>query len=124
MENDKESILAEAYHLVHGERGVAYGHPYDDFGRTAGMVSEAFKHKLKEPLTQEDIAIFMICVKVSRFMNKPSRDSVVDMAGYPETLWMVYLRRKQLEREKLVEAQMKIVTEDADEMFQMRLPGV
>ena len=88
-----KSILIEAHELVHGDRGADYGHPLDDFGRTAGAVSALLAHKLKEPLTAEDVAVVMICVKLSREMNVPKRDNRLDGAGYFETLDMVVNER-------------------------------
>lgn len=84
--SDRESVLTEAEGLVHGARNVAYGHPLDDFSRTAGMVSSMLSHKLKEPLTAEEVGMFMCCVKLSRQVNSPKRDNLVDLAGYAETV--------------------------------------
>jgi len=92
-----ESILQEAQRLVHGDRGNNYGHPFDDFGRTAGMVSALLQHKLREPLTQEDVAMMMVCVKLSREANRPKRDNRVDVAGYAEALDMVIAERTRRE---------------------------
>ena len=85
-----ESVTQEAYRLVNGERGETYSHPAIDFSRTASMVSGMLNHKLKEPLTPQDIALLMVCVKLSRLVNSPDhRDSAVDIAGYIECYWMV-----------------------------------
>lgn len=83
------SILNEAHQLVHGERGAHYGPPHEDFGRTAVMVSALLERKLKEPLDARDVALFMICIKLSRESYYPKRDNRVDIAGYAETLNMV-----------------------------------
>jgi hypothetical protein len=80
------SVLTEAQGLVHGARNEAYGHPADDYARTAGMFSALLAHKLKEPLTPQEAIMFMICVKLSRQVNKPKRDNAVDGAGYFECL--------------------------------------
>lgn len=82
----RRSVLTEAQALVHGERNADYGHPLDDFGRTAGMVSAMLAQKLKAPLTAEEIGMIMICVKLSRQINRPKRDNMVDAAGYAETV--------------------------------------
>jgi hypothetical protein len=89
----------EAYRLVNGDRGDNYGHPYYDFGRTAGMINAAMGHKLKEEITAEDVAIMMICVKISREMNRPKHDNRVDICGYAEALDMVVARRAQLNKD-------------------------
>jgi Domain of unknown function (DUF6378) len=77
-----ESILQEAQRLIHGPRRAFYGHPLDDYTRTAGLFNSAFAHKLKEPLTPEEMMLAMILVKVSRQVNKPGRDNLTDIAGY------------------------------------------
>lgn len=77
-----ESILQEAQRLIHGPRRQAYGHPLDDYERTAGLFNAAFAHKLKEPLTAEEMMLTMILVKVSRQVNRPGRDNIADIAGY------------------------------------------
>lgn len=77
-----ESILEEAYRLTHGDRAAAYGNPLDDYNRTAALFSALIGHKLKEPITAHEMALGMVCVKLSREMNKPKRDNAVDGAGY------------------------------------------
>src|SRR5262249_4301155 len=79
---DGESILQEAQRLTHGNRNASYGHPLVDYSRTAALVSAMLAHKLKEPLTASEMACAMICVKLSRQMNAPKRDNMVDLAGY------------------------------------------
>jgi hypothetical protein len=93
-----DSVLTEAQSLVHGDRGVDYGHPLFDFGRTAGMVNKAFAHLLKDgaSFSAEDIGLIMILVKVSRQINRPKRDNLTDIAGYAETINMVLAKREEL----------------------------
>jgi hypothetical protein len=86
-----ETILEEAQRLVHGSRGEAYGHPYDDFGKTAKIWSAI----LGIDVTPAQVALCMVGVKISREVNKPKRDNLVDGAGYFETLSMV---REEQER--------------------------
>lgn len=80
-----ESILQEAQRLVHGDRGADYGHPLDDFTKTATL----FNTLTGANLTPSDVALFMICVKLSREANKHKRDNLVDLCGYAETYMMV-----------------------------------
>lgn len=80
-----ETILEEAQRLVHGDRGSAYGHPYDDFSRTAQIWSAI----LGTPVSAEQVSLCMVGLKISREVNKPKRDNRVDGAGYFETLDMV-----------------------------------
>ena len=91
---ERESVLVEAHGLVHGDRNASYGHPLDDYTRTSGMVSAMLAHKLKEPLTAEDLILIMCQVKISRQVNKAKRDNAVDLAGYAECLdWCIDERK-------------------------------
>lgn len=90
---EDETILQEAQRLVHGNRGADYGHPYFDFSKTA-LIWQAV---LGIPVTPEQVALCMVGVKISREVNKPKRDNLVDGAGYFETLSMVREKRAELE---------------------------
>lgn len=78
------SVLTEAEALVHGDRGEAYGHPFEDFSKTAKI----WETILGCEVTAEQVALCMIGVKISRQLHKPKRDNAVDIAGYAETLQM------------------------------------
>jgi len=88
-----ETILEEAQRLVYGDRQASYGHPIDDFRRTAAMWTGMLSDRLTGPLGPEDVALMMILVKVSRECHKPKRDNVTDIAGYAATLAMVRERQ-------------------------------
>ena len=79
------SVLLEAEGLVHGDRQASYGHPLDDFTRTAAMASALFGWDMKA----EDVGMFLALVKLSRQRNHPKRDNMTDLAGYAETVQMV-----------------------------------
>lgn len=81
-DENPESILQEAQRLTHGDRATDYGHPLDDYTRTAALVSALLAHKLKAPLEPHEMAMAMICVKLSRQIHSPKRDNAVDGAGY------------------------------------------
>lgn len=87
VDNGGESILQEAQRLTHGDRNKDYGHPLDDYTRTAAIASALLAHKLKEPITAEEMATLMIGVKLSRHMHAPKRDNMVDAAGYAWVAW-------------------------------------
>jgi hypothetical protein len=79
------NILEEANKLVHGDRGVDYGHPLDDFARTAAMWSAI----LGVRVSAAQVGLCMCAVKISRQCNKPKADNLIDLAGYAETVNMV-----------------------------------
>ncbi len=89
MADPHETILQEAQRLVHGPRQQDYGHPLDDFTRTAAMWSAI----LGQPVTAEQVGLCMIAVKISRHCNHPKRDNLVDAAGYAATVAMVETER-------------------------------
>jgi hypothetical protein len=82
-----ETILEEAARIVDGPRQANYGHPREDFTRTAGLLTALFRHKLKngESFRAEDVPLIMMCVKISRHVHQRNRDNMVDIAGYART---------------------------------------
>lgn len=82
-----ESILEEAYRLTHGLRNASYGHPFDDYTRTAALITAMLSHKLSAPLTAEDAALIQCCVKLSRHQHSQKRDNMTDLAGYAWVAW-------------------------------------
>lgn len=83
--NINHPVTLEAHGLVVGARGVAYGHPFHDFGRTAKIWSAI----LEIEVTPEQVGLCLIGVKISRHCNKPKRDNLVDIAGYAETVNLI-----------------------------------
>jgi hypothetical protein len=77
-----QSISEEARSLVFGDRNEAYGHPVEDFTKTAGFWT-VYKGVA---FTPEDVAMMMVLVKASRQMFRPKRDNTVDGCGYLECL--------------------------------------
>jgi len=83
--NKVESILDEARDLVNGARGKNYGHPIEDFSKTAKMWSAI----LGSEVSPQDVGLCMIAVKMSREVNRHKRDNLVDIAGYALTVQMI-----------------------------------
>lgn len=84
-----ENVLEEAGRIVSGDRGDDYGHPRDDFDRTAGAWSALFGWDV----SARQVALAMVVVKLSRLQETPlKRDSIVDIAGYARTYEMVLER--------------------------------
>lgn len=83
------NILQEADRLVNGERQASYGHPIDDFTRTAKMWSAI----LGCEVSAEQVGLCMCAVKISRQVNRPKTDNMVDLAGYAQTIEMVLEER-------------------------------
>lgn len=82
IEGDQESVLDEASGLIKGARLKQYGHPAEDFGRTAKMWSGILGVDVEPRM----VPLCMIAVKLSRIVESPNkRDSVVDVAGYAGT---------------------------------------
>lgn len=79
--SDQTTILQEAQSLVYGDRQAAYGHPYDDYTRTARMW-EAILGMRPFTITPRIACLMMAAVKISREVNAPKRDNLVDLAGY------------------------------------------
>ena len=85
IEFEPESICAEADRLVTGARRSTYGHPFDDYSRTAATFNALTGYSL----TPADAVTFMLCVKLSRERNAHKRDNLVDLCGYAMCLEMV-----------------------------------
>jgi|GEM_PF-3239174 len=70
------------------QRGIDYGHPYEDFSKIAQIWSVIFE----QTVTPEQVGLAMIGVKVARITQNPNcyhRDSVLDIAGYSQCLDLV-----------------------------------
>lgn len=78
------TILQEAQQLIYGARADTYGHPAENHGCTAAMVSAYLTRRYGHPivLDAEDVCVFNVLQKISRQANEPARDNIVDAAGY------------------------------------------
>lgn len=82
----KENMGQEAERIVNGPRQSTYGHPLDDYTKTCEFWTSFLKGsgKLKEDavITPEEGTLMMVLLKISRELNKPTRDNMVDAHGY------------------------------------------
>jgi len=89
-----EPVLVEAHRLINQNRQAAYGHPLDNWGRTARIWSEI----LGTQVTPEQAILCMVGTKLARLVQSPGhRDSIVDVAGYAGLIEMVQDERKRRE---------------------------
>jgi len=86
-----ESVLDEAKRLTDGNRQADYGHPRDDFARTAAMWNGILAAKLRDgaTITAMDVPLCLVAVKLARQAHRHKRDNLVDIAGYARTAAMV-----------------------------------
>lgn len=86
-----ESIIRKSIEVRAEERSISYGHPCEDFGRTAQMWTAI----LGLPVTSEQVGLCLIAVKISRECNAHKTDNLVDMAGYADCIQQIHDYRKQ-----------------------------
>jgi len=89
-----EPVTDEATRLVHGARQGSYGHPADDFTRTGRMWGAILGIPDVPP---HIVGLCMAAVKISRHVNAPKRDNLVDLAGYAETVRLVHERQDPID---------------------------
>lgn len=91
------NVLEDANKIIHGDRNDDYGHPLDNHGITAGL----WGIYLGIELTPEQVCILNILQKISRSMNKMTRDTIVDIPGYSGNIEMIWIERARREAEEL-----------------------
>ena len=91
-----ETILEEAERLVGGDRQWAYDHPKDNctrIGQIWGILLE------RDPIPPEKVGLMMIGLKMARQMFRPTRDNLVDIAGYSRVIDLILETPKQYDPE-------------------------
>ena len=86
-----DHVCDEAKYLISNDRNSDYGHPIDDFSKTA-LIWQAI---LGVPVTPEQVALCMVGVKLSREVHLPKRDNIVDAIGYLGTIPMIQDERQR-----------------------------
>lgn len=91
VEHGSISILDTAKVLTSGTRQQDYGHPREDFERAAQMWTAILSSKLVTgaTVTDGDIPLCMIALKLARQAHRHKRDNLVDIAGYARTAAML-----------------------------------
>lgn len=84
-ETNGSEVILEAHGLINGLRQDDYGHPLDDFTKTAIQ----WEVILGVSVSPEQVGLCMISVKISRHLNAPKADNLTDIAGYAGTLGMI-----------------------------------
>jgi hypothetical protein len=77
-EEESEDILLTALNLTQGDRQAQYGPPDQDFARTASMWKTLFGWDV----SSRQVALAMICLKLSRETHQRKQDNLIDIAGY------------------------------------------
>lgn len=85
---DESTVAVEAQAAVYGPREGDYGHPREDFTRTAIIWTGLLHGKLAEGefIAAEDVPRLMVGLKLSRDVHEHKRDNRVDGIGYFITL--------------------------------------
>ena len=87
-----ETILQEAERLVSGDRQLAYDHPKDNCTR----IGEIWGTILGQgPIKPEVVGLMMIGLKVARQIHRPTKDNLVDIAGYARVIDIILNEPKQ-----------------------------
>lgn len=78
-----QTVMAEAEQIIYGDREQTYGHPAKNFEATARLWESYLVNKGYDVcFTPEDVAMFMVLLKMARQQHQNKRDNLVDMIGY------------------------------------------
>lgn len=81
---NRSEILDQANDIVNGTRNSSYGQPEDNFQLIADYWSMYLvrKGKMNDVLSNEDVTVMMILLKIARLGGEGTEDCFVDIAGY------------------------------------------
>ena len=81
---NRSEILDRANDIVNGTRTSSYGQPEDNFQLIADYWSMYLVHKgkMNDVLSNEDVTVMMILLKIARLGGEGTEDCFVDIAGY------------------------------------------
>ena len=81
---NRSEILDRANDIVNGTRNSSYGQPEDNFQLIADYWSMYLVHKgkMNDVLSNEDVTVMMILLKIARLGGEGTEDCFVDIAGY------------------------------------------
>lgn len=84
-----KSILKTASEIISGERNDQYGSPEESFSTIARLWNVYLNNcrNGRDFITKTDVAMMMILLKVARTNGEPTKDSLVDIAGYAALTW-------------------------------------
>ena len=82
MKGHNFSPCGEALKIVSGPRRAAYG----DAAKSLRTIADLWGPILKRPVTNEEVALCMIQLKIARELNKHQDDNLTDICGYAEIL--------------------------------------
>lgn len=108
----KKSVLQEAAAIVDGPRRESYGTPFDNHSRTAAMWSAYLGRRV----TAHDVCMLNILQKASRDAHRPTRDNLVDIAGYARNAELVDEETMMRERARLADIALYDATRRAKPM--------
>lgn len=74
--------LEKAAAIVNGDRQRDYGHPRNNHSCTADLFNAYMDRRGVARLDAQDVCVFNILQKLSRFANRRTDDSVTDIIGY------------------------------------------
>lgn len=79
-----ETIDEEARRIVYGDREQTYDDPNRNFRKLAHMWQGVLDTKLapEQIITANDVALMLVCLKISRESFQPNRENRVDGIGY------------------------------------------